>query len=199
MTRQQKQKVHCLNCGVEITAETSFGRWIRNHPDLDSNTYGLSVMDMDYVIHRFRSELGRDFQLLMIVEVKTRGSQMSDAQRDTAHVLNQITRNRRQTPTKPLRYQAGTAPLMIYSIYAKRKVFLKVLGVHVLTFEGLGPDDSRWIKWDNREIDASELAALIRFDIDPDTLEPMQWRVHHEKVLSVLNQAVTLFSDAPEE
>lgn len=193
MTKSYRQKMHCPNCGIEMTAQTSFSRWISGREDLDSNGVGISVMDMDYVIHRFRTEIGREFQLMMVVEVKTRDAKMSDAQKDTAHVLNQLMRNRRQTPTKEMRWQAGNGPLWVYSAYTKQKVYLRSYGVHVLTFEGLGPDDSKWIKWDNRAIGIDELAALLRFDIDPDTLSPMDWRSHHRN--NGHTEGATLFAE----
>lgn len=192
MTSSFRQKIQCTNCGIQITAETSFSRWIRERADLDSNGFGISVMDMDYIVHRYRTELGRKFQCIMVVEVKTHNAKMSDAQRDTAHVINQIMRNRKQTPTKNVQWQAGNGPLTVYSIYTKSKVVLRAFGVHVVTFEKLGPDDSQWIKWDGKEISADQLAALLRFDLDPDTLNPMDWRRHHQDRAS---SQVALFAD----
>ena len=193
MTSYYKQKIHCPNCGVEITAETSFSRWIRNRKDLDSLEIGLSVMDMDYVIHRFRREKDRTFQCIMIVEVKTRGAEMTDSQRDTAYTLGQIMRNRRHTPSKNLLHQSGNGLSQVHSAYIKQMVWLRNYGVHVLTFQGLGPDDSAWIKWDKQEIDTEQLAALLRFDLDPDTLSPMDWRSHHKK--NGHTEGATLFAE----
>lgn len=178
MTRPFNQQYHCMNCKTWVTAETLFGRWIRNNPDLDSRA-GYSVSDQDYWVHRFRTELGRDFQCLMLVEIKTMGAPLTEAQRDTLHLVNQVMRNRRATPTKDLKYQAGSGPLKALSLMSGRYVVLRAWGMHVLTFSGLGPEDSEWMAWDSQPINAEQLTALLRFDLDPDTLAPTDWRRHH--------------------
>jgi len=115
----------------------------------------------------------------MLVEIKTMDAELSDAQRDTLHVANQLMRNRRQTPTKQMMYQAGTGPLKVKSIMAKREVFLRAYGMHVLTFSGLGPDDSKNIYWDKKPIDLDTLTSLLSFDLDPDSLSDIDLRNHH--------------------
>jgi hypothetical protein len=181
MTRPHNQRYHCPNCKTEATFETLFGRWIRNHPDLDSGK-GYSVIDCDYWVHRFKTYEDREFQCIMLVEVKTHESNLSKAQRDTLFIVNQIMRNRRQTPTKDKKYEAGDSILKAYSVMLGRKVNVKVFGVHKLVFSGLGPDDSKWISWDDQMIDEPTLARILRFDLDPDTLNPLDLRSHHKKM-----------------
>jgi len=180
MTRPFNQQFHCPNCNTWNTAETHFGRWIRNNPRLDSRN-GYSVVDQDYWVHKFKTFENREFQLIMCVEIKTMWADLSDAQRDTLHIVNQLMRNRRQTPTKDLRYQAGSAPLSAFSVMRKAEVFLRAYGMHVLRFSGLGPDDSKLIEWDGKDIDADILTQIIGFDLDPDTLRPIDLRNHHQK------------------
>lgn len=182
MTRPFNQEWHCPHCKTFVTCETLFGRWIRNNAKLESRN-GYSVSDQDYWVHRFRTELDREFQCLMLVEIKTMGASMTDAQRDTLNTANQLMRNRRQTPTKDLRYQAGLGVLKVFSTYLKRETVVRAFGMHVLTFSGLGPGDSEWMKWDKEEITEDQLTGLLRFDLDPDTLAPMDWRRHHADVL----------------
>lgn len=182
MTRKHDQTLHCPNCGIEMTTETSFGRWVRNNSALDSIQHGMFVMDADWIFHQFRSELGRGFQCFMMVEVKTRGANMTEAQRDTFHLINQIMRNRRQTPTSQLKtLQAGNGPLKTFSVKNGKWVTTKAFGIHLLQFENLGPFDSQWIKWDGKHITTDQLTMLLRFDLDPDTLTAMDWRRHHLK------------------
>jgi hypothetical protein len=179
MTKPFNAQYHCPNCKTWTTQETMFGRWIRNNPELDSRA-GYCVSDQDYWIHRFKSYQGRDFQLLMLVEIKTQGMAMTPAQKDTLHVVNQLMRNRRQTPTKELVHQAGSSVVDVHSTMAGKRVKVRAYGMHVLTFSGLGPDDSDWITWDTRHtIDAGTLTAILRFDLDPDTLKPLDLRNHH--------------------
>jgi len=33
--------------------------------------------------------------------------------------------------------------------------------------------------WDKRQIDEEQLTKILRFDLDPDTLRPLELRVHH--------------------
>jgi hypothetical protein len=181
MTRSFNQQFHCANCKTWQTAETLFGRWIRSNPDLDSR-HGYSVTDQDYWIHRFKTFRGREFQLLMLVEIKTMGAELTDAQKDTLYTVNQVMRNRRQTPTKDLRHQAGSGPLQIRSAMLGRDVVMRAFGMHVLTFSGLGPDDSTWIRWDKALVTTEQLTSILRFDLDPDSLTPLDLRSHHQHI-----------------
>lgn len=178
MTRPFNQQFHCNNCGCWQTQESSFSRWIRGNKELDSRS-GYCVIDQDYWIHRFKTYGDRAFQLLMLVEIKTLNGQLSDAQRDTLHIINQFLRNRRQTPTKDLKHQPGNA-LPVKSTMNGAFVNVRAYGMHVLQFSGLGPDDSESINWDSKPIDVATLTGLLRFDLDPDSLNPLDLRNHHD-------------------
>lgn len=182
MTAKFRNGAQCPTCGTLIANEPPFSQWLRNHPELESHTYGLSVMDADYIFHRYRTEFGRKFQCLMMVEVKTQSAEMTPAQRDTAGVISQILRNRRQTPTKRLRYEIGTTIYKIFSAFIGAWVRVRVYGFHVLTFDGFGPEDSKIIKWDREQVTADQLVSILKFDLDPD--EPnrrLDYRSHHRK------------------
>jgi len=180
MTREFYTKFHCSNCGCLTVAETGFSQWIRSRKDLDSRD-GHVVADMDYLVHRYRTELGRDFQCLMLLEVKTRGAEPSPSQKDTLLIFDQLFKNRRGTPTKDAPFQAIGATTTVVSALNRKRVTLKAFGCFVVQFEKTGPLDSEWIKWGPRRevISVDQLAGLLRFDIDPDTLRPMDWRRHH--------------------
>jgi hypothetical protein len=179
MTRLMRQKYTCAHCGKDSTAETAFSRWTRANPDLDSS-YGICIIDQDYWVHRFKSHKGRDFQLLMGVEVKTHSSEPSPAQKDTLLAVNQVMRNRRQTPTKENKFQSGNAATQIASFMLNRRVWLRTFGMHLLTFSGHGPDDSVVITWDKTRITKEILTKIIKFDLDPDTLNELDLRSHHK-------------------
>ena len=187
MTRPFEGKYHCANCKTWQTQETDLGRLVRTHPEL-SSALGYVVTDLDWmvteykVIHQYKTQYGRTFQLMMIVESKIMGAEISDTQRDTLQMRNQIISNRRQTPTKDLVYQAGVVPTEVYSSLSGKKILLRVFGVHSLRFSGLGPSDSEWIKWDKKEITIEQLVGLFRFNLDPDTLKPIDLRNHHAVV-----------------
>jgi hypothetical protein len=181
MTRPYNHKAECPNCRSVITWESSFSRWIRDNKQLDSKD-GYCVVDQDYWIHAFKTSGSRDFQCIMLVEIKTMGAILSDAQKDTLHMVNQITRNRKETPTKKNVYQAGTSTLKVYSAMRGKRVYLRSFGMHVLTFSSLGPDDSEWMKWDKRIIDRETLTNILQFNLDPDDIsKPFDMRSHHGK------------------
>jgi hypothetical protein len=181
MTRQYNHLIHCINCGAEITAETGFSRWVRTREDLHSIRDGVVVSDLDYIVHKYRTELGRDFQCFMFIEVKSRKGQPTKSQSDTLLLVDQFLKNRRSTPTKKGPRQATGAPLKAFSLAAGKEVTVRAFGGYVLQFEQTGPLDSKWIRWgaQRQEINSDQLAALLRFDLDPDTLAPMDWRSHH--------------------
>jgi hypothetical protein len=120
----------------------------------------------------------------MLVEIKTLGCELTDNQRDTLHIANQLMRNRKQ---KNLNFQAGTGVGVIgRSLITGKNIILRAYGMHVLRFSQLGPDESEWMKWDNKDIDKPTLTAILRFDLDPDTLNPIDLRQHHKNTETVL-------------
>lgn len=125
----------------------------------------------------------------MAVEIKTHGGSVSRAQRDTLHIVNQILRNRRNTtPTKKDRFVLAPF-LKVHSAILGREINLRSFGVFVLTFSGIGPEDSDVITWgggDGRakhlQITTDQLTDLLKFELDPDTLRPIGelLRNHHQ-------------------
>jgi len=187
MTRQFNQQSHCPNCKTWQTSETLFGRWIRNNPELDSSK-GICVIDSDYWVHKFKTynplnnRPSREIQCIMLVEIKTNGCDLNPAQRDTLNIVNQLMRNRSQTPTKKALHQAGLSVVKVRSLMSGSPITVWCYGAHLLRFSGLGPDDSDKITWDNRhEITKNQLTALLNFDIHPDSLKEMDFRIHHYK------------------
>lgn len=191
MTRPFNSEFHCPNCKTFVSAETMFGRWIRSNPELLSRD-GYCVVDQDYWIHKFKEYGNRKFQCIIGVEIKTMGASLTVAQKDTLHLINQLMRNRKVTPTSDAPWQAGTGITTVRSIVAKSDVIVKAFGIHTLIFSGLGPDDSDWIMWDKREIDADILTKILKFDLDPDSLKPLGLRRHHQ---THENKTLPLFSD----
>jgi hypothetical protein len=124
---------------------------------------------------------------------------MPAAQMDTGFLIDQLMRNRRQTPTHTPSLQAGNSFTRIYSAYQKKYVYVKAFGFHRLTFDNLGPNDSKSIKWDRREITPDQLTKLLCFDLDPDSLQPMDFRKHHpiSKQKRLPLEVAQLFSEAP--
>lgn len=188
MTRQFHQKYQCSNCGCWTTAETGFSRWLRERggPGGDLRPEdGFVCCDMDYIVHRYKTDrYGRDVQCIMFVEVKTRGGEPTKSQADTLVLIDQFLNNRRHTPTKSSgkRSLNGTRSRAL-SLVVGREVTVRAYGGYLLQFEQTGPDDSAWIRWgrNRTEITPDQLAQILRFDIDPETLKSNEdFRSHHK-------------------
>jgi len=181
MTKLFNDQWQCPQCKVKHAKETLFKQWVRSHPELDSRD-GFLIYDADFWVHRYKIHGSRSIQCLMMVEVKTHGATCDASQDDTLALVNQCLRNRRSNiHGDPERRQAAGLPLKLWSKLQGRDVSTRVFGVHLLTFEGNGPQDSSWIKWDNRPISEDQLLGLLSFDIDPDYMRPLDLRIHQRK------------------
>jgi len=180
-TKKFIQKVQCPHCTRWHTTQTAFDRWIGGHPCLDAQKEGFVCYDNDYIMHRYMVGNSREVQALMIVEVKTHDKKPDAAQRDTLNLLGQFLRNRKPTNHKKNYIQTENAPNIAFSVMNKRYILVRAFGYHLLTFENNDPEDSQWIKWDNKYIDKTTLVKLLKFELDPDTLQPMDLRKHHRK------------------
>lgn len=184
MTKPFNVRNSCENCGHQTSAETAFGRWMRHHPKLRSTVNHIVRTDTDHTILRFKTyengKQSREFQLMMCVEVKEFGSYPDDAQRDLLNFQHNFVMNTSQN-----RHGAKTYKTMkIRSFVAKKKVKVRHYGFHLLQFEKKGPDDSKWIKWDGKEITADTLAEILAFNVHPYQLDrPMDefLRDRHEQ------------------
>lgn len=192
MTKPYHQTITCPHCSEEITTETSFGRFIRSHPDLESRQghvfYDLDVTSCRYICHRFKVDYRRDIQFLMCIEIKTHGADVDAAQHDTLNLFGQVLRNRKRTPNKKrIAYQLDQTRNEAHSCISGKKITLRLYGLHLLQFSGAGPEDSAEIKWDRKVISKDDLVKLLKFELDPDTLKEVDLRIHHEtKTLELL-------------
>jgi hypothetical protein len=190
-TRQFNTQYHCSNCGCMTSAETSFGRWIRENKHLDSAN-GIVVYDIDYIVHRYKTLHGRSKQLMMFVEVKTRNSDMSEEQRDSLYMASQVTQNRTENYQLLRRrckwnsndvhgFSKGTTK--VHSHLSNQVVNLLHFGFFKLQFSGLGPVDSESIEWNGKAIDSEMLTKILAFDVDPVRFVDISelFRNHHKK------------------
>jgi hypothetical protein len=153
---------------------------MRNCPELDS-MQGIVRTDCDHIIHRYKFET-RDVQAIMIVEVKTHEKELPETQRDTLHMINQLMRNRRSNIHKDVKFQAGNGALKVKSAMTMQDVMIRNFGVHTIRFSHSNPLDSVRIWWNKRLVNVAQLIKLLRFDLDPDTLRPMDMRIHQRKL-----------------
>jgi hypothetical protein len=153
-----------------------FDSWVRANGSLDSVKASLCITDIDFIVHQYR-ECGdkngtRLINSMMLIEVKSHGSSMPSAQADTLNKLDQM-----------LRRAPGQNRGSVHEVIDERGNAVQVTyyGLHVLTFSGIGPDDSEEIRWDGKKIEKTELERLLRFELHPDTLRvrDVTARRHH--------------------
>ena len=180
MTTPFRRTAKCPNCNYDIPLEDEISDWIRHHPKLRSGD-GFTFMDKDLICHRFKTTHGREFQCLMFIEFKSLGRQLDDTQRDTMHMTNQMFRTDCTTPTKKRKTHTCETSNRVWSAKSKQWVAVKAFGFHLVRMNGRTPDSSTQILWDKREITKDDLVALLQFNLNPDSLHPMNWRIHHSK------------------
>jgi len=169
MTRKFNIKYTCQHCGKQTTAETDFGRWMRNHPDLDV-VNGIVRTDMDHIILRYKTSLDqRDFQLMMVVEVKERGAESDPCQIDILSFLRQAIERKQLNMYQRVRKdkKGGVGCLQLYSKLNHRWVRFRFFGVFLLQFENTGPANSKWIKWNRQPITEGDLVGLLAMERHP--------------------------------
>jgi hypothetical protein len=170
--------------------EQPFNAWVRRHPDLDSIRECLYIQDSDlwvqkYGTRRWHTGVDRSVMYLMLVEVKTHGRDIDNPQRDLLHMANQLIRT---NPWKEQRDRGRFLPgheqnvRLVYSVVAGKKTPVYCYGAHKLRLAGSTPDDSAWISWDDRTISPTELVKLLRYELHPDSLKPMEDRSHKRRV-----------------
>lgn len=185
MTKPFRQLIQCQHCGENTPASDPLNLWIRKHPLLGSapREAALVVDDLDFVFHRYMTpedKLGtRDMQYVMFVEAKTNGATIDPSQEDTLSIIHQL------LCTRPFKFQRDGGKFVekhpqnsrvVRSKISGRMVQIQCFGLHRLFLTGNTPDDGR-IQWDGFcNISPDQLAAILRFDLDPDTLKPMEHR-----------------------
>ena len=164
MTKKFNVRYTCPHCGKQASAETAFGRWMRNEPRLDSGD-GIIRTDCDHIICRYKTAMdGRKFQLLMIVEVKEYGAEPDESQRDLLLLTHQSLFVRQRNM-----YDAPTVrSLKLYSVRNNTHILARHFGVFLLQFEKTSPCDSAWIKWNRAIIDERTLIEILSFHRRPD-------------------------------
>jgi hypothetical protein len=155
-------------------SDTPFCDWMRQCRELPSYSRdcGFVATDGDVTIHRYLSSVDsvgtREVQGMMDMEVKTRGGNLSQSQRDTLFKKH-----------KCATYKRG--------FYIKGQ-YVRHFGVSLVLMSGLTPDDSEQILWGRftedgeirvREVHRKTLIRLMRFELHPDNLTERPFRRHH--------------------
>lgn len=208
MTSRWRETVPCEHCGVPASTEPPIKAWIRKHEELDSRKQCLCIGDSDLWVQKFGTRrwhtgVDRDVMYLMLVEIKTYARDLDEPQRDLLHIVNQLLR------TNPWKEQRAEGRFInghrqnvriVYSIMAGRKVPIHCYGVHKLRISGATPDESEWIAWDDKQITFDQLLKVLRYDLHPDSLRPMEHRSHKQTVdMPVLFSLADLLRGEPHD
>jgi hypothetical protein len=156
----------CGVCGHQTSAETAFGRWLRDQEELDSRKKDIVRSDCDHIFLRYRTAHGRDFQLMMVVEVKEYGAEPDASQRDILSFFSQTIFH--SLKGKNMHGASTVRTLRLKSWMTGRMVYVRNYGVHLLQFEKTDPIDSKWIKWDRNVITAPKLIEILAMRVRPD-------------------------------
>lgn len=127
---------------------TPFGLWLRQQQEIDSRRCGLSIQNLDYIIHMYGDV---SCQKIMLIEEKRYNGKQSFAQKDTHSIIDQS-----------LTHANGKLVRTTRGLVVKLHYF----GYHLLTFENTTPEDGRmW--WDGILITESTLLSMLRFETSP--------------------------------
>lgn len=163
--------------------------WIRQNCELDSQTELFSVADIDLVVHRYRDRNQpnpkRRIDNLMVVETKShqRGPWLprdpSRGAADTLAVWHAILSG--SVGTVNLNRAVQRVRSSVYLVNGERRR-VRTWGLHVWSLSGDRPENSTAMWWDRFQTPISVAAVLevLRFVRDPYTLEPIDYRDHHE-------------------
>lgn len=158
--------------------ESPFSSWIRNEPALDSIRERLYVSDCDYWIHQYRAhkdKVGdRAIDSIMLIELKTFGTELPWNQRDTLKLIGEGFRRA---------YSPNGRVITQRMKFGSEVRLVRIYGAFLLRLSADRPDNSAQIEWHGRSVDIGTLIEILRFDRDPRSLTIRAERRHHAPTL----------------
>jgi len=152
------RRERCPHCGEPHW----FRYWIGRQ--CDKSVDGLSVSDLDLLVHRFRMVTDargeRTVEHIMVVELKTEDESLGKAQRDTLSLFNAALNSVLPVDGAPIGVEARPG----FIVPGEKKVIWH--GVHLLRVPAQ-PSEPGPFFWDNQPLAAETLAAVLSFRHDP--------------------------------
>ncbi len=158
--------------------EERFSAWLRTQPEIDSLKKGLTVQDIDYCFHKYRTNVDRlgtrDVQLMMFVELKCMDALPNPSQHESLFFWHQ--------------WLARPLGKHVERLEGKGKVALWHFGIFVLRLPRFSPEESDHFHWGTFQSNGQirwrrgtmpDLLALLAFERRPDTWQPLTLRRHH--------------------
>lgn len=154
-----------------------FTAWMRNNPKLPvfAPNLGFVASDVDVCIHTYKKSVDsvgtRELQCIADLEVKSRNGEPRSSQADTLFKKHKLMR-------RDIRWNGQV---------------IRGYGVSFVSLSHTTPKDSEIIRWGRfdpgkdspdsivwRKVKVKTLESLMRFELDPDTLRPIDYRRHHK-------------------
>lgn len=149
---------------------------------------GIVRTDTDHWVLRYKTSLdNRDFQIIMLVEVKEYGKEPDPSQLDILHFAHWL-----MTEKGKNRHGARTWKTIKAKSVTGRPVKVKSFGVHLLQFERTSPDDG-WVKWDRKIIDKNVLLGILALERRPDDPSQMMIAYLRDRHLKKFRHQLALF------
>jgi len=122
---------------------TEFSKWIRKHPRLDSIKFGLSINDLDYIIHKYNDH---KYIKIQLIEEKRFDAKQKFSQRDSHNIMHQA-------------FKIANGSMISTGRGDK---ILKYFGYHIITFERSNPEDGK-IYLNDKIISKNNLIRFLKF------------------------------------
>ncbi len=148
--------------------QTPFSEWVRNNPRLDSRKFGVANQDIDWIWHQWLASCDtigdRTINHILLIEEKSHGADLSPSERDVMFLIDQVLR---KTTTQRLTTLRGD------------RVNVRIWGYFKLRYSGETILSSNTVWWNKRIITVDQLEEILRFEVDPRTMQPRSDRRHH--------------------
>lgn len=134
--------VHCRKCHNSVLSGTQFGFWLRGC-QLTSGA-GYAAHNLDYIWHQFRDDW------FITIEEKRYGGESTESQQDTHSIVVRF-----------LQFASDNIEeIFVGFANRRRRAKVEYRGHYVIVFENTTPDDSSWVKINNKEYNNPEETIL---------------------------------------